>query len=69
MEDARFNGLLGRASSTTVKPACPRVSTSAGADDFIIEVNHELLAQYQNSRPYAWQRANKWGGNFKKTGG
>ena len=67
MEDARINGLLNRA--LTVKLACPRVSTSAGADYFIMEVNHELLAQHQNSHPVAWQRANKRGRNFKKTGG
>jgi hypothetical protein len=67
MEIARFNGLLNRVSM--VKLACPRVSTSAGADYFILEMNHELLAQHQNSHPVAWQRANKRGRNLKKAGG
>jgi hypothetical protein len=67
MEDTCVNGLLNRAS--TMKPACPRVSTSAGVDSFFMEMNHELLAKYKNSHPVWWQWANKRGRNLKKTGG
>jgi hypothetical protein len=66
MEDAYANGSLNRIS--TVRHACPRGSTSAGAEYYLLEVNHELLARHQNSHPAAWRRAHKRSSDLKKTG-